>query len=134
MTTEIDKPFTQVSEIWAALLAGKKVKYQDRPEYFFMEHGDVFYKNGMTGPVGFTNPEDYSIYQESHWYDNIPEQGILCEASNRPFGAAPIKIKVVMLQRTESGFFMDVRGYIYRYAVPLTKEQALELVYKGDSE
>jgi len=72
--------------------------------------------------------EPFTLCQETNWYDNIPEQGILCTtyACN---GSLP-RI-VIISERNIWGYFKDNYGCAYKEATPLSKDEAIALVYQG---
>jgi hypothetical protein len=44
----------------------------------------MVYKDGATQPYSevFANPQEWEIYTEPEWYDNIPSQGTICHVDN----------------------------------------------------
>jgi len=72
-----------------------------------------------------------SVYEieEEKWYDNIPEQGILCWASNENDIPNRNDSMVRIFGIVDGMFSISSGAYLYKYAIPVTKEEVLKHIY-----
>jgi hypothetical protein len=81
--------------------------------------------------------EEANSPQKVNWYDNIPEQGILCWISDgnksptyKQKGTLP---GIVLQYKKDSPMPFRVNGCSRKYAIPLTQEEANNLIYQPES-
>jgi len=67
-------------EIYEALLAGEKVNCLDwgAEEYIVFKNDRIEDENGKRYTPEFDCFNDWQIYKEPKWYENIPDDGVLC--------------------------------------------------------
>lgn len=64
------------------------------------------------------------VYEEKHWYDDIPEKGILCWVNKEKTCIANIK----KYNSETNKFECPYASFIY--ATPLSEDEAMELIYE----
>jgi hypothetical protein len=125
--------FTKVSEIWAALLDGKKIACSRYEGYFLLKAGDI--RNSICDLESgficdtFSRAHEWSVYEEPKWYDDIPEQGVLCWAGNSESMLNAHGLASII--RRKEGIWYCSAGDYWQHAVPLTPEEAEKLIYKA---
>ncbi len=110
-------------EIYEVLLAGETLINAAKFTVRLKDNGDLEYAEdriyGNVFNAVFKYVEDWQIYKEPKWYENIPDGGVLCWVKNREdrsFYANPHTI------RTFSG--SHYIGYeLWLFAKPLTKQE-----------
>ena len=65
-------------EIYEALLAGETLKLGNQTLKLDEEKGILVVKGEGDISYIFSTPDEYEIYKEPKWYENIPEGGVLC--------------------------------------------------------
>jgi hypothetical protein len=68
----------------------------------------------------------WSIYEEPKWYDNIPECGVLCKTIHGTFA--------LIKGRCSNGTYIGYNGNIWINVEPLTKEEVMQYIWKGEDE
>jgi len=124
--------FKTTADIYKALLEGKKIASMDiylDSSYVYLKNGDLVNDKDHHVTWGFSSPESWQEYIEPKWYDNIPEQGILCWVWNTKTERT-IRILKYYYAETQYPYMVD-GGYGWEYATPLTREEAEELIYRG---
>jgi len=63
------------------------------------------------------------------WAKNIPEQGVLCWASDNVQPVAEEKHSFILarIDRLFDDNFMDSEGYVWKYATPISRKEWLDL-------
>ena len=119
--------FKTQAEMWTHLLQGGKVKSAIDGQVCELKDGNLDTYRDVT--AAFT----WEKYGESKWYENIPEQGILCWVSN----AYPDERDEIAVVRkyTHSNAFNPVYTYsnangAWKWAEPLTGQDAVSRIYK----
>ena len=117
--------FSSKKELAQALLNGRRFKTDNGTLIYFDENRDI----PFTCPVSYmrnTWDVSNSLTELKHWYDNIPEQGVLCWVWN---GTNTAHIRAVTGYHTEDSIqtFTAPQG-CWSHAKPLTKREALALL------
>ena len=107
-------------ELMAALMEGRTFSLYDVHEKLLVIHWDSNYGNS---PVryglerwnwrGFKNLHEIT---ESHWYDNIPEEGVLCWVADDEDNT---KVLAVFIHSIDGGF-KEKDSCCWNYANPVT--------------
>jgi hypothetical protein len=129
-----NKNFNKVSEIWSALFDGKKIKGEAYSGYFYLKDGDIYNASGGIADWVLQDlryPTYWSIYEDPKWYDSIPEQGVLCwvNAFNKDLRSIPA---VIVNADKSIGRYQDVNTVLWKYATPVTPEEAENLIYRPE--
>lgn len=128
--------FTTQQEIYKHLASGGYVRlYADSICGFteegtlavFDNYGSFMYPSDRT----FTNASSWQVATiEPMWYENIPEQGILCWVDDN----SGTQLRIVTKYRSEFEFHFKVEGtgVWYKNATPLTLEEIKQYIYQGE--
>lgn len=127
MSDKYKNCFKSQAGMWIHLLAGKKIRcVEDMQVYELEEDGNLHtcYNPNMPGI--------WEPYEEPKWYENIPQQGILCWGNN---GTDTSDREVVLIVEYKPDCLFSPE-YKYRTlthgwkeATPLTFEEAVNLIY-----
>lgn len=129
--------FKTQQEIWQYVLEGGKVRSK-------VSNNIYYFKDGFLTKHNLENKDNREHATELHlrkadqwekyveppkWYENIPEQGVLCwvDYNNHP------DIKCMVLVKSFDGV-KDVRSVddlYYDTATPVTEEEVKQFIYKG---
>lgn len=130
MTTKTQQHFSTRDELQAALQAGHHIKHT-------AFSGSVFLKDGVPtrlllgretkAEYGFITPELWRIYIPPKWYDNIPEQGILC----RVYASVDTPLAAAVIIAKYEDAYVDSIGLYWDEAIPMTQEEITPLLYKA---
>lgn len=71
---------------------------------------------------------EFCVRKEEQWYDNIPEQGVLCWVKTRPEHRGIVRTVIGCSKKCVPPYLTDT-GANWTYATPLTKEEVLHYVY-----
>jgi hypothetical protein len=127
-------------EAIAAIVEGYVVRHDG---WFYFKQGEnIFYtrvttknvkqkevylvsKDALITSPGFWKFTSYEIYkiEESKWYDNIPEPGILCWVWNSPQDDKSVSLIRDYDSETPSFPFKSVGHLLWTNAQPLTKDE-----------
>ena len=72
----------------------------------------------------------YRIKPEPKWYDNIPEQGVLCFVAQKQHELEQSQLVRIIFEFFD-GRFKQRNGFVWKYARPVTLEEIQHLIYKG---
>ena len=110
-------------EIYKALLAGEWLvssfggfaRFNDNNQ-LVDEVGNRFIEHS------FKRPEDWEVYMRPKWYENIPDDGVLCWVSE--LNEAPLKYPV-LIDAYKKDLARPFKNTVYHfpYAGPLTKQE-----------
>jgi hypothetical protein len=132
------KTFQTQEEIWDWLKEGgclvnriNKLHYKKLHEGFvsnFDVETNAFIDRSDTG---FAYTQDWSEYTptvKKEWYENIPEQGVLCYVSHED----TTKPYISVITSYNRNHFRTSEGCMYKKAIPLTEEEVKQFIYKED--
>ncbi len=105
-------------EIYEALLAGETLTHAEGIKAKLDNNGYV-----TQIPQSFLFPEQWQIYKEPKWYENIPDGGVLCwvkDGEGKEFNKYP---EMVINYCDDSTHFFETPNESWMYADPLTKTQ-----------
>jgi hypothetical protein len=120
--------FSSQQELLEYMFQGGKVRLEDSKNIYTYENGKAVCINRRDIEVvaNFSNYKEFLKYTEPKWYDNIPEQGILCWV-----WSSSESRKLLRVIRTYNGNkFRSTLGF-WRNARPATQEEVNKLIYKG---
>ena len=82
----------------------------------------------------FDIPHNWTIAvpKASEWYDNIPEQGVLCWCNGN--GTAPAPHIIVKYNPKDVHPFRDNSGYVHTYAVPVKLDELTKYILESKNE
>lgn len=139
-TKEEKSFFSSQQEIWKYLVEeeGRKVvMIGDETRVLGFKDGVMhnFYVNGFEGVHDATLaiPSNWKPYVEKLWYENIPEQGVLCWIGDEESCVLNKKSADIVTRYLGDSYpypFLTRQGSGYRYATPLTKEEVENLIWK----
>ena len=136
--------FKSEKEFAYALLEGREFINSDDPNP--TRHGNTYvFKNGfktmLKGGGGYLAMDAYDWNRHNKvteivapkWYENIPEQGVLCWVHNsNPKRKVRIDLIVYFDTTKQEGTGRFQSAFSdWEYAIPLTKEEVLEYIYQG---
>lgn len=109
--------------------------YQD--SYMLKGESPYRFKHKLLGNVAITGAwysfEDWQV--ESKWYDNIPEQGILCFVSDTKdlsfseFGKGTL-FDIIMSYHSLENYFSGKISDSWQYARPVTEDEIKQYILK----
>lgn len=133
-----DKRLTTLVEFFQKLIDGETIiinenfyKLKDNELMYLSPTNNDFERSTIS--VNFIiDCDDVYATKTPEWYDNIPEQGILCEAwdDNSDIKYFRIIKKYHSSQRRK---FVDINGLEWHNAVPVTLDDIKELIYDPNS-
>jgi hypothetical protein len=134
----IGKIFETQKEIFQHLLNKGKVRMAvegNKSIFYLGEDGILLkenYENNVTiaGPISFSFPDDWMIYEEPKWHESIPDQGVLCWVSDFPITCTNNSSISIIKRRDSTGYFVSDKGYHWKFAKPMTKSEIDNLIYK----
>ena len=116
-------------EIYEALLAGEALA----SPYFTVkinENGDLVHnEKNQSINLSFDAPQDWQIYKEPKWYENIPEGGVLCMCSGVISSFPGI---INRYEKENASPYVADSGH-YKEVTPLTKQE-IEIYLKNAPE
>jgi hypothetical protein len=140
-----DKSFKTSQDAYVYLGAGGIIKNKSGNSIFYFENGDVYYEcltsgirnnyifNGiMFLPEPISNLEKYERPVIKNWYDDIPEQGILCMVKYRAVENGTIsylKPRLSVIVSYNGQFFVDNLDIFWDNATPATFGDLTQYVY-----
>jgi len=68
----------------------------------------------------FRAPDNWDIYKEPKWYENIPEGGVLCWCCKNVDSAKYLRI---IIKKDNNTSFWDNNKEPWGFAIPLTKQE-----------
>lgn len=110
------------AECFKALLAGETLIHKE-------SGGRVYFVTGQLNrsDFNFSYYQDYEIYKEPKWYDNIPDKGTLCWISSKVADVFPsMAVGLVVKHEPDSNYaakFELKSGARCYSARPLTKQE-----------
>lgn len=126
--TDQNKGFKNHKEMWGYLIGGGEICLVSNPSVRAkMENGSV------NTPYNIGAPAFWMPYEEPKWYENIPEQGILCRVwCGDKEQTVPMVRKIIKYDPknpfTRNAFLTDEEAW--EFAEPLTYQEAIDLIYK----
>lgn len=85
-----------------------------------------------TGTPLWNTGAEFRIKPEPKWYDNIPEQGVLCFVSDlKDLLGFQMDLHLV-LKVNGYGDYVTATNSSWKYARPVTLEEIQHLIYKGE--
>lgn len=129
----MNEPFKNQGTIYQALLDGKALR-SDKVVVKLID--DVLCSKVINSNHGcfehsyaysFGSPDDWSIYEEPKWDDNIPKCGVLCWVSNSTSVKKTIRL---IIAKTIDGYLSHGGGW--DNAEPLTKEEVMQYIWNGN--
>lgn len=129
--------FDSQQEIWEHIIAGGKVVATASGNVYGLKDGSISCieekeRINVTESPSFRLCELFTKYKEPvvpNWYDNIPPQGVLCRTSQQENSEVESYNIIYKYDEDTSYSFRTKKGG-FRYAIPLTQEEASELIYK----
>ena len=129
--------FNTQQEIWEYLIEGGEVISDTGVKYKLINGAvhtlSVIADKYKIGGVSFSLVNNYKPYIEPKWYDNIPEQGILCWVWDTLDGTKDVGI-IHSIEKDQEG---KPTQYLDNYsrcpwdnAIPVTEEEVKKYVYK----
>ena len=125
------------------LLQGGKLKQtvfisisEARESYIWMDKEDlVYYECPKTELPSTSFFKLYSslqlnaceIYKEPEWWENIPEQGILCRVWYNKHDKGKSTIYVIIKNRGKNGYFYTIDDLAYENAIPASLNEITPL-------
>jgi hypothetical protein len=88
--------------------------------------GNLIWENNLESLV--IDLENSEIYHEPKWYENIPEQGVLCWVSDIYMDTKKMIYLVNKYNEANEFKFSYGNASCWRYATPLTKAEALQYI------
>ena len=131
--------FESIREFANALMEGRKF-LRDGYTYFFDENEGFSRWHQIHGRTSMSysdflyfDSDNLEEIIEPKWYENIPEHGILCKVRIRPHDmwSTDIITSFTGLQGCRYPYHSRISNTLYKEAIPLTKEEALEFIYEG---
>jgi hypothetical protein len=110
------------AEIFQALSNDEKIRFigWDGDLYYYLVNGQLCNQDNIKRLCTFNIPEQWEIYQESKWYDNIPEGGVLCWVGEGRY----LRIITRVLTNTINDYFYRDDGDVgWNSAEPLTCQE-----------
>jgi len=124
--------FKTTADIYKALLEGKKITshyLSTSSFYVYLKNGALVNDADCDVTWGFSSPESWQEYVEPQWYDNIPEQGILCWVWDGDY--ADKRVTVIRRYAKDSYEEGGTSTWFWYNAIPLTHEEVEELIYNA---
>lgn len=137
------KPFESTADIFKHLLEGGYVTYAAEPKALigFTENKKLEYFKLDGTPIRQTCHANFSLYHNWYpaipttkieWYENIPEQGILCWVHDHyKDRQLPLGLKVITGYVPTAKVFLHGKTH-FKYAKPATLEEVQQYIYKGE--
>ena len=129
----MNKNFNSQVEILEWLLQGKEVAFKsNKTETWKIIDNQVKYlSDNKVQSTATSTFQNFSIFEKVlNWYDNIPEQGVLCKCWNNVKSNYDIQRILEYIQVDECP--LKARFDTFMNAVPLTKEEVLEFIYSEE--
>ena len=129
--------FRTQQEVWGYLAGGGYITYEDKLLGFHEGSLSLFNSYGeflnLDLSWGFDFPEDWSIgfvqtKPKPKWYDNIPEQGILCWVNDGE-GEEP-SLVTITAYNPELTYKFEGLGAEWYQATPATLEEIANYIYE----
>ena len=110
-------------EIYTALLAGETLSDASNNTARLNGVGELVNRIGRAIPDNFYFPDNWKIYKEPKWYENIPDGGVLCwVADDKSQLDRKSTTRIITNTLTSrDGFRCDSGSWVY--AAPLTKQE-----------
>ena len=107
-------------EIYEALLAGETLIDESNNSARLNGLGELINRINRNAPDNFLFPNQWQIYKEKKWYENIPDGGVLCWCKD---GESDKEVTdIVTEQGSANGYFTpNLKHWIY--ATPLTLQE-----------
>jgi hypothetical protein len=130
--------FRTQQEVWGYLAGGGYITYEDKLLGFHEGSLSLFSIYGELLNIDmswrFDYPEDWSIgfiqsKPEPKWYDNIPEQGILCWVKEEEEDEAKLTT-IIEYHRYESKYTFESLDDYWKHATPVTLEEIANYIYE----
>lgn len=134
------KTLTTQEDCWKALSEGKQLRNKYSSNIYGLVGGrlELIIRNSNAPHVetiSFHSSYGWEIYEEpKEWYENIPEQGILCWVTTS-YGDTRVNPVLIIkyVPEHEFGFkFRTIGGDHLPIAIPLTLEEIDKYIYKGE--
>lgn len=121
--TNQELEFDSHQEMWEYLIGGGEIcLISDRDAQVGLENGRI------NTPYNIGEYQYWQRYEKPKWYENIPEQGILCRVATGTGTKSVRAIKDYVVNGLHT--YRDDYGNHWAFAEPLTFEEAVELIYK----
>lgn len=121
-----------VRELFKALEAGHTLKHPNKGSICYGLDGIIIEpytcKPRLICDLKLEDSLSWSII---HWYDEIPDSGILCRVSNKQH--PELQEQVAVIERYDSSFklFFDFTGTNWKFALPVSATEIKMYTYKG---
>lgn len=128
--------FSSQKEIWKYLVEeeGRKVFHIGKENQLVgFKEGELWnFKEDRKSHIDFVYSSKWKLYVEKPWYENIPEQGVLCWIGDDETSVLTKKlINIVVSYTIHNSFPYTLKsGCTYKFAIPLTKEEVENLIWK----
>jgi len=131
------EPFKNIKELYQALIDGKTIQNNKNLDQAKLGFDKLLYKahakEHFVYPgldYVFYQTDQWSIYEEPKWYDNIPEWGVLCwvTGTKKPL-TSYTTIRLIEGLNAYNQFVSA--GNIWNNAIPLTKEEVMQYIWCG---
>jgi len=109
-------------EIYAALLAGEILRDEGNNLTIMLDDNGKAVSNSSTMQPNFYYPENWQIYKETKWHENIPDGGVLCWVSDIP-NDSDATIRSVTGYCDDSTHFFETLEESWVHAKPLEKQE-----------
>jgi len=109
---------------YAALLNNQKLDNGDF--WCYLNDADILVddEGSRLKGISFDDYQNWQIYKEPKWYENIPDGGVLCWVSDSPVRYFPNPLIVEFYRKSDAVYkFYVKKDTKYKYAKPLTKHE-----------
>lgn len=119
--------FKSQAEIYKHLLDGGKLKSIrfNSCIVFLNKEGVLVNQNNTIVETNFKHPESWETYIDPRWYENIPENGVLCWVSDESETSQLQVDRIVTVNKISSIEFVDNFGEPWKYATPVKPEDLI---------
>lgn len=122
--------FKSKKEFALALLEGRKFKTPNGVLIEYDEEDTPPFRSGNAHLSGMWKCYR-TVTEVKPWYENIPEHGVLCYVWDDDIETKEIAIVVAYDSLSEFPYTTGPEDY-FIHATPLTKEEAMQLIYQED--
>lgn len=115
--------FKSLKEIYTALIEGKTIEKKHGIKVHINSHGCLVNYNNDSVCFYFDDPSQWSEYKEPQWYDNIPEEGVICWVSDY-VKENKDSVRLITKYTQSIGFFSS--STLWKYATPVKPEECYQ--------